>query len=376
MKQKTPNICLVALFSHEAFFNPLSHMRTILSEVNPDAKTILTITPGLTDKLPVNPEKDDIIIYQEKIKPWSRILNYILLNMRISWRILFRSKGTDCFIFFIQTGLLLPMIAGKLRNKKILWLLPSSLEKMIAYDSDLTRNLIFLQEFSYRVADNIIVYSPNLVKEWNLQKYSDKILIAHEHFIDTNAFSITTALSDRPVLIGFIGRLSEEKGILNFIRALPILFEHRNDIRIFIGGNGPCRGKVEEFLQMENLTNQVTLAGWIFHDDLPKYLNNLKLLVIPSYTEGLPNTMLEAICCGMPIVTIPVGAIPDFIKEGETGYIMENSSPECIAENIIRALDDPDLENIALNAKTIIENEFSFENTVEMWNKLLDEICT
>jgi glycosyltransferase involved in cell wall biosynthesis len=106
------------------------------------------------------------------------------------------------------------------------------------------------------------------------------------------------------------------------------------------------------------LTARVDLPGWISHDDLPGYLNQLRLLVLPSYTEGLPNIMLEAMACGTPVLATPVGAIPDVIIDGKTGFIMENNSPECIAENVIRALNSPDLERIAENGRRFVEENF------------------
>jgi len=78
-------------------------------------------------------------------------------------------------------------------------------------------------------------------------------------------------------------------------------------------------------------------------------------------------------CC-TPILATPVGAIPDIIKDGETGFIMKNNFPACIAANILRALEDPNLEKIAMNAKKIVDKEFTFNNTVYQWKKILNEI--
>lgn len=116
------------------------------------------------------------------------------------------------------------------------------------------------------------------------------------------------------------------------------------------------------------------LPGWISHDNLADYLNDTKLLVLPSYTEGLPNIMLEALACGTPVLATQVGTVPDYIKDSETGFIMENNSPECLARNITRALNHPDLEKIALNGRRMVEREFTFNKTVDRFEKILTEL--
>ena len=74
------------------------------------------------------------------------------------------------------------------------------------------------------------------------------------------------------------------------------------------------------------------------------------------------------------MLATPVGAIPDVIIDGKTGFIMENNSPECIAENVIRALSSPDLEQIAENGRRFVEENFTFEKTVENWKEILQSI--
>jgi len=260
------------------------------------------------------------------------------------------------------------------KKKPILAFAGSGRQVADAKNDSLVKFLSFLSKINCTLANRIILYSPNLIKEWNFEKYRNKILIAHEHFLDFDKFEIKKKLSERNNSVGYIGRLSEEKGVLNFVRAIPEILKERNDMEFLIGGDGQLRGEIEKYISGKNLNDKVKLAGWIPHEKLPDYLNELKLVVLPSFTEGLPNIMLEAMACGTPVLATPVGAIPDVITDGETGFIMENNSPECIARNVMRALKHPNLERIAENARALVEREFTYEKAVERWRGILKTI--
>jgi glycosyltransferase involved in cell wall biosynthesis len=75
--------------------------------------------------------------------------------------------------------------------------------------------------------------------------------------------------------------------------------------------------------------------------------------------------------CGTPVLATPVGAIPDILIDGETGFIMDNNSAECIAENVMRALRSPELEKIADNGRRFVEENFTLEKTLGIWKKIL-----
>jgi glycosyltransferase involved in cell wall biosynthesis len=267
------------------------------------------------------------------------------------------------------------MITAKLLRKNILIVLGGSQEREVHLKgSRIGRVANTLAKINIRLCNNIVVYSPTLISEWNLTPYRHKILIAHRHFLDFTTFTVTTPYHDRPNLIGYIGRLSAEKGVQHFAQALPAILSNHQDLHVLIGGDGQLKQEIEASLQEGGIAAHVDLPGWISHEELPKYLNQLRLLVLPSYTEGLPNIMLEAMACGTPVLATPVGAIPDVIWDGETGFIMENNSPECIARNVMRVLSDPDLEGIAERGRAFVEREFTFEKAVERWKGIFGEI--
>jgi len=311
-----------------------------------------------------------------------RILKFVMTQIRISYNQVKIYKNIDVGIFFLGTRTFpLPMLLLKLLKKKTVLIAVGSIicATYVERTSYIRRFISshiprIFAELNYALSDKIIVYSENLIDKLGLEKYENKICIAHEHFLDFDKFKIKKKLDERDNLVGYIGRLSEEKGTLNFVRAIPEVLKGKNKIRFLVGGDGPLQDKVREYLKEKNLRDKVKLTGWILHDELPDYLNELKLLVLPSYTEGLPNIMLEAMACGTPVLATPVGAIPDVIKDGETGFIMEDNSPECIAQNIIRALNHPNLEQIAQNARVLVEREFTYEKAVERYRKILDDL--
>ena len=95
------------------------------------------------------------------------------------------------------------------------------------------------ENISYALSHSIIVYSENIITAWGLEKYADKISFAHEHIIDVEAFKVSDHYGDRKNIVGFIGRLSEEKGIWEFIQAIPEIARKKKDVKFLIVGDGP-----------------------------------------------------------------------------------------------------------------------------------------
>jgi len=150
--------------------------------------------------------------------------------------------------------------------------------------------------------------------------------------------------------------------------------EH-DDISFFIGGYGLHYETMKEIITKNNLGDKIEMVGWIPHKMVNKYLNEMKLLVLPSYSEGLPTIILEAMACGTPVLATPVGAVPDIIEDGETGFLLKSNDPKHIAEKIIELLNKPELlEKVSINAYNYVRENFSYGKILKSWKRLLQEI--
>ena len=307
--------------------------------------------------------------------PFLKVIRNLSGQIIASFIIIKNRKIIKHWIFFGGEREIISIITAKLLKKNVIILILGSVIRDYTIAKDpFTIIIKILSTLKNALADKLIVYTPRLISEWHLEPYSHKILIASQNFLDFNTFTITIPLINRPHLIGYIGRFSAEKGVQNFVQALPAIFREQKEIKVLIGGDGQLKESVETSIKDSGLTDYVELSCWISHDELPLHLNQLRLLVLPSYTEGLPNIMLEAMACGTPVLATPVGAIPDVIIDGKTGFIMKDNSPECIAENVIRALDCPDLARIAENGRNSVRENYSFEKTVGRWKQIFNNI--
>lgn len=138
--------------------------------------------------------------------------------------------------------------------------------------------------------------------------------------------------------IGSIGRLSEEKGYRYLIEAFYLMIQEGVDAYLLIIGEGSERNFLEQLIEKLSLTDKILLPGYCpaAHD----YLSYLDVFVLPSLTEGLPITLLEAMQARVPIVATRVGGVPEVLENGKDGLLVEPRDPEKLADAISRIYHD------------------------------------
>ena len=354
---------------------PLSHLITIVSSLS---KNIFLMTGDEGYSFFKKDKRIKTINISQSASTFfiGRIFNYLSFQVRMSLLVLKRRKQIDIFIFFLAgETLLLPILTAYLLRKKVLLMFASSTIKIhISNNDPLAFFLKIIQFYSCMFADRLIVYADCLIGDYSLERWSGKIVIAGEHYINVDSFKIKKEYLSRECIVGYVGRFSEEKGILNLLYAIPDVVFKKPNIKFLLIGDGALRQIMDQFILDNNLSDKVILPGWVPHDLLADYLNQMKVLVIASDTEGVPNNMLEAMACGTPVLATPVGGIPSIIIDGETGFILENNSPLCIASNIIRRLEDEKTVNVIGNAYQVIRNKFQFEKQIENFKNIFDDV--
>jgi glycosyltransferase involved in cell wall biosynthesis len=307
----------------------------------------------------------------------------MLAQVKISINLIRIYSKIDVVFLFLNTPIF-PVLVASLLNKRVIIITTGSgssiAERRLAiYKYDIIAKFVsniskVLEKINYTLSDCIVVYSKSIISQLGLEKHRNKILIAPRHFLDFDKFRIKKKFNERANLVGYIGRLSEEKGVMNFVSTIPLILKEWREIKFLIGGDGLLLNKIKEELKKSGSYDKVTITGAIPHGEIPDYLNKLKLLVLPSYTEGLPNIMLEAMACGTPVLATPVGGVPDVIEDEETGFILEDNTPETISDRITKALNNTKLIDIAKNAEEIIKEEYTYEKAVERYRGIIHEI--
>ena len=147
------------------------------------------------------------------------------------------------------------------------------------------------------------------------------------------------------------------------------------DIKLMICGSGSEKEKLEKMIKDFNLEDRVFLLGDILHSELPKYVACADIFVRPSLAEGFGIVFLEAMACNIAVIGTPVGGIPDFLKDRETGLLCEAGNPKDIAEKIKILIQDKILrEKLVKNSRQMVLREYGWDKISEKLRKLYAKI--
>jgi glycosyltransferase involved in cell wall biosynthesis len=226
----------------------------------------------------------------------------------------------------------------------------------------MTKNAFFrsLVQFYFARADGILVLS----KEW-VERLSNFTNNKNIHLI-YNPVSISNARnmnSDGRLNILFMGRLGKRKGVYDI---LDCIFKNKDYFRVkqakfILAGDGEIE-QVRRFVIDKNLTDLIEVPGWILSEQKEKYLRTSDILILPSYNEQMPMSILEAMGYGYPIIATNIAGIPDMVKHEENGFLFEPGDIDAMTQFLKNLCEDAALrEKMGKKSQEVVKEKF--ENT-------------
>lgn len=177
----------------------------------------------------------------------------------------------------------------------------------------------------------------------------------------------------RTHLIGAAGRFSKEKGFEVLVAAAERVLQEHPSAGFVLFGEGAERANLQKQINEAGLGQSFIIAG--FRADLDRFVPHFDLMVLPSYTEGMPNVVLEAFAAGVPVVATAVGGTPEVVEDGVSGYLVPAGDAETMAERISQALANADeLPDMGRRGRLCVQEKFGFAIQANLYRELFLEL--
>ena len=274
---------------------------------------------------------------------------------------------------------IIPILVSKLMRKKILihhFGGDKFVEAKLEAQSRLSKFFLpYVQWFAllivYRLVDVILVEAFATVEWGRLTKFRGKIATPiHPEGLEG---CIDLAGESRRNLICFIGRLVAKRDLTPVINAIPTIMLSFPDTTLIIVGRGPLLDRYRNLVVSLDLHDHLKLLPYVA--DLQGLYQEAKLLVFPSVEEGIPHVVIEAMCNGVIVVASPVGAIPEIVRPGKTGFFLQKLDTAGVASSVIEALSANSLSDVAREAQRLVISRYGFEITVKKYQDIFQRLA-
>jgi len=198
------------------------------------------------------------------------------------------------------------------------------------------------------------------LKEYHLNP--DEVNVLYNG-VDEKFFSPKQRRSDdSKKYIMFVGRIDREKGLFDLLECGRYICSERPDVFFVVVGKGRDLDKLRQKTRKAEVQGRFIFLGQVDKDELVKLYQNATLFVLPSYHEGLPGVLLEAMSCGLPVIATDVRGNRDIISDGENGILVPPKAPKKMAEAISMLLKNERIgKNLSKNARKTIEKNYTLD---------------
>lgn len=210
-------------------------------------------------------------------------------------------------------------------------------------------NFVNLFVSTYNKADAFIVLASDFKKKLQKWGFRHPIYVETTPVDDTllDGFSIENRIaridSEKEIQILFLARIEKTKGICETIKAVQKLSEAHHNLHLAVAGDGSFTDTARRLINKVGVKNKVSFLGYVTGEKKKDVFLNSDIYVFPTYGEGMPISVLEAMAFGLPVITRPVGGLKDFFIDGEYGFMTESKDPKVIASLIEKIIIDKEL---------------------------------
>ena len=295
-------------------------IHSLLKNVNPDIINVHTPVPGLGDMVSLlTPKKVPLVV------------TYHTGSMK---------KGEffkDILIFLYEHVCMLAMLRKA---------------KRIICSSDFVRN-DFLYKYQYKSATVTPATNADLFKPNNSR--------------------IKTY--DRLIFIAGLGFSEQYKGLETLLHAMTTLVKHNPKLTLTVVGDGNMRSEYETMVERLALKNHIDFKGKLCKEDVARQYQESDILVLPTSFDSSPTVVIEAMSCGLPVVSTYVGGIPKIIKEGETGILIEPNNVEQLQKALLILLNDRNKQiEFGKNGRDRVKQKYTWKERISAYEKELLQV--
>lgn len=173
--------------------------------------------------------------------------------------------------------------------------------------------------------------------------------------------------------IGMLANLRPVKNVAMLIRACPRVMSRFPGTKVIIIGEGEERERLQALIDDGGLGNAITLLG--ARDDTNRLLSGMDILVLTSLAEGSPHAVLEAMAHGLPVVATKVGGVPELVRHGENGYLVEVNDDQALSEKLADLLDQPGrARRLGSRGKRMIQQDYTLEKLFQRQLRLFQKV--
>lgn len=292
-----------------------------------------------------------------------KVLNRVLLNRS---NLIIHAHSAMRGSFFRKT---LIMFYSRIFGSKVILHIHGSEFKEFYFESNFIIKAYI--RYSLNSSDCVVVLSDR----WKdfFDSISDaKIRVVNNYIKQPKNINKDIACSDTLRLL-FLGEIGPRKGLFDLLNALKIVVDNGHNVILNVGG----KGNEKQFFDTVNnlgLKKNVNFHGWVLNDQKESLFNDSDVLILPSYNEGLPMVILEAMSRKLAIISTTVGGIPEVIISNSNGLLIEPGDIQGIVESIEILINPDKLNEFAINGYETYKNRFTAEHVHKEILKIYEEI--